>query len=310
MCLAICRTKSPKKKSRVAIPTKDNDPSKKSISHSRKKNFGTNNTGKKISVTSKFSTIVNFNGILESQSSQTSENNIYSLKRPRNKHAYSNIYIDDNSSVTPNKIESSDLIDSNKHAFFDTGLHHEDSIEEWLIKNGLPISVFHPLAIDKISDSSCDVPRSASSNITATVIHCQNTIPEAAKVHPSYEIATKKEPQTQLQNYVTDLPTLFQGLPCPNNTNSMMIVSSNLLNDDEVLSGGSRISSSVGETMIKTKQTSMEAKSINMVSVQPNFQMESFVNRSNSADRDDDPLRTDLLPGEILPSIDDALWAL
>jgi len=65
----------------------------------------------------------------------------------------------------------------------------------------------------------------------------------------------------------------------------MMIMSSNSMNEDELLSGGSRASSIVGETM-------------------------SYFNRANSADRDDDPLRTDLLPGEILPSIDDAHWAL
>jgi len=266
LCLAISRTKSPKRRSRVAIPTKNDDPNKKSVSNSRKKNFGSNDTDEKIAVLSKSSTIVNFNGILESQqSSHTSENNIYSLKRPLHKHTYSNIYINDNSSVTPNKIESFDLIDSNKHTSFDTASHHEDSIEEWLIKNSVPISVFHPLVMDEISNSSCDVNRSASSNITATAIHFQNTIPQDVELHPSYEIG---------------IPPL-----CPDSVNSMMIMSSNSMNEDELFSGGSRASSIVGETM-------------------------SHFNRANSAYRDDDPLRTDLLPGEILPSIDDAHWAL
>jgi len=182
LCLAISRTKSPKRRSRVAIPTKNDGPNKKSISHSRKKSFGINDSGEKIAVLSNSSTTVNFNGILESQQSlHTSENNIYSLKRPLHKHTYSNIYIDDNSSVTPNKIESSDLIGSNKHTSFDNASHHEDSIEEWLIKNSVPISVFYPLAIDEISNSY--VNRSASSNITATTIHFQNTIPRDVKLH-------------------------------------------------------------------------------------------------------------------------------
>jgi len=258
LCLDISRTKS-RKRSQV----------------------DSNNTDMKIFVPSNSSTTVNVNGMLESQqSSHTSEDN--SLKRPLHKHTHSKIYIDDNSSVIPKKIDSSDLIVSNKYSSLDTSQHPEDSIEEWLIKNGVSISVFHPVTIDKISNCSCDVPRLASSHITTSVIHCQDTIPQTGKLYPSYDIARRKEPETHS------------------------------INGDKVFWGGngSRSRSIGDETVTKTKQTFLEIESISSVSVPLSLQDELHFNRSNFADRDDYPLRTDLLPGEILPSIDDALWAL
>jgi hypothetical protein len=221
---------------------------------------------------------VNNDGGGESQSQQSSHlvsaNNSFTMKRPlHNPTSNSNNINGVNSLASPSKIGSSSGLTFGSAR----GLHHEESIAdtcEWLIKNGVPISAFDPVAIafdpvtiDDISNSTCNVPRSANAGC--------------------------------------DITSLFSGGSPSSNYRMEMMTTSRSINEDST-----RNSSSI---MTNTQQaTPLEVLSLNPVSVSPSYQVESHFNISYSTtdSREEYPLRTDLLPGEMLPSIDDALWAL
>jgi len=262
LSLTISRTKAPKR-SRI-VPTKSADPNKKFVSNTRKRNNIDTNT---------------VNGGGESQSQQSShilsDDNIFSMKRPLHNPTSSNSNINgnNNSLASPSKVGST----SGLTFGCGKGLHHEEAIAdtcEWLIKNGVPISAFDPVAIafdpvtiDDISNSTCNVPRSANAGC--------------------------------------DITSLFSGGSPSSNYRMEMMTTSRSINEDST-----RNSSSI---MTNTQQaTPIEVLSLNPVSVSPSYQIESHYNISYSAtdSREEYPLRTDLLPGEMLPSIDDALWAL
>jgi len=262
LSLTISRTKAPKR-SRI-VPTKSDDPNKKFVSNSRKRNNIDTNT---------------VNGGGESQSQQSShilsDDNIFSMKRPLHNPTSSNSNINgnNNSLASPSKVGSTSGLTFGSGK----GLHHEEAIAdtcEWLIKNGVPISAFDPVAIafdpvtiDDISNSTCNVPRSANAGC--------------------------------------DITSLFSGGSPSSNYRMEMMTSSRSINEDST-----RNSSSI---MTNTQQaTPIEVLSLNPVSVSPSYQIESHYNISYSTtdSREEYPLRTDLLPGEMLPSIDDALWAL
>jgi len=262
LSLTISRTKAPKR-SRI-VPTKSDDPNKKFVSNTRKRNNIDTNT-------------VNSGG--ESQSQQSShilsDDNIFSMKRPLHNPTSSNSNINgnNNSLASPSKVGSTSGLTFGSGK----GLHHEEAIAdtcEWLIKNGVPISAFDPVAIafdpvtiDDISNSTCNVPRSANAGC--------------------------------------DITSLFSGGSPSSNYRMEMMTTSRSINEDST-----RNSSSI---MTNTQQaTPIEVLSLNPVSVSPSYQIESHYNISYSTtdSREEYPLRTDLLPGEMLPSIDDALWAL
>ena len=219
------------------------------------------------------------NGGGESQSQQSShilsDDNIFSMKRPLHNPTSSNSNINgnNNSLASPSKVGSTSGLTFGSGK----GLHHEEAIAdtcEWLIKNGVPISAFDPVAIafdpvtiDDISNSACNVPRSANAGC--------------------------------------DITSLFSGGSPSSNYRMEMMTTSRSINEDST-----RNSSSI---MTNTQQaTPIEVLSLNPVSVSPSYQIESHYNISYSTtdSREEYPLRTDLLPGEMLPSIDDALWAL
>jgi len=262
LSLTISRTKAPKR-SRI-VPTKSDDPNKKFVSNTRKRNNIDTNT---------------VNGGGESQSQQSShilsDDNIFSMKRPLHNPTSSNSNINgnNNSLASPSKVGSTSGLTFGSGK----GLHHEEAIAdtcEWLIKNGVPISAFDPVAIafdpvtiDDISSSTCNVPRSANAGC--------------------------------------DITSLFSGGSPSSNYRMEMMTTSRSINEDST-----RNSSSI---MTNTQQaTPIEVLSLNPVSVSPSYQIESHYNISYSTtdSREEYPLRTDLLPGEMLPSIDDALWAL
>jgi len=262
LSLTISRTKAPKR-SRI-VPTKSDDPNKKFVSNTRKRNNIDTNT---------------VNGGGESQSQQSShilsDDNIFSMKRPLHNPTSSNSNINgnNNSLASPSKVGSTSGLTFGSGK----GLHHEEAIAdtcEWLIKNGVPISAFDPVAIafdpvtiDDISNSTCNVPRSANAGC--------------------------------------DITSLFSGGSPSSNYRMEMMTTSRSINEDST-----RNSSSI---MTNTQQaTPIEVLSLNPVSVSPSYQIESHYNISYSTtdSREEYPLRTDLLPGEMLPSIDDALWAL
>lgn len=262
LSLTISRTKAPKR-SRI-VPTKSDDPNKKFVSNTRKRNNIDTNT-------------VNSGG--ESQSQQSShilsDDNIFSMKRPLHNPTSSNSNINgnNNSLASPSKVGSTSGLTFGSGK----GLHHEEAIAdtcEWLIKNGVPISAFDPVAIafdpvtiDDISNSTCTVPRSANAGC--------------------------------------DITSLFSGGSPSSNYRMEMMTTSRSISEDST-----RNSSSI---MTNTQQaTPIEVLSLNPVSVSPSYQIESHYNISYSTtdSREEYPLRTDLLPGEMLPSIDDALWAL
>lgn len=262
LSLTISRTKAPKR-SRI-VPTKSDDPNKKFVSNTRKRNNIKTNT---------------VNGGGESQSQQSShilsDDNIFSMKRPLHNPTSSNSNINgnNNSLASPSKVGSTSGLTFGSGK----GLHHEEAIAdtcEWLIKNGVPISAFDPVAIafdpvtiDDISNSTCNVPRSANAGC--------------------------------------DITSLFSGGSPSSNYRMEMMTTSRSINEDST-----RNSSSI---MTNTQQaTPIEVLSLNPVSVSPSYQIESHYNISYSTtdSREEYPLRTDLLPGEMLPSIDDALWAL
>jgi len=262
LSLTISRTKAPKR-SRI-VPTKSDDPNKKFVSSTRKRNNIDTNT---------------VNGGGESQSQQSShilsDDNIFSMKRPLHNPTSSNSNINgnNNSLASPSKVGSTSGLTFGSGK----GLHHEEAIAdtcEWLIKNGVPISAFDPVAIafdpvtiDDISNSTCNVPRSANAGC--------------------------------------DITSLFSGGSPSSNYRMEMMTTSRSINEDST-----RNSSSI---MTNTQQaTPIEVLSLNPVSVSPSYQIESHYNISYSTtdSREEYPLRTDLLPGEMLPSIDDALWAL
>jgi len=262
LSLTISRTKAPKR-SRI-VPTKSDDPNKKFVSNTRKRNNIDTNT-------------VNSGG--ESQSQQSShilsDDNIFSMKRPLHNPTSSNSNINgnNNSLASPSKVGSTSGLTFGSGK----GLHHEEAIAdtcEWLIKNGVPISAFDPVAIafdpvtiDDISNSTCNVPRSANAGC--------------------------------------DITSLFSGGSPSSNYRMEMMTTSRSISEDST-----RNSSSI---MTNTQQaTPIEVLSLNPVSVSPSYQIESHYNISYSTtdSREEYPLRTDLLPGEMLPSIDDALWAL
>jgi len=220
---------------------------------------------------------VNNDGGGESQSQQSSHlvsaNNSFTMKRPlHNPTSNSNNINGVNSLASPSKIGSSSGLTFGSAR----GLHHEESIAdtcEWLIKNGVPISAFDPVAIafdpvtiDDISNSTCNVPRSANAGC--------------------------------------DITSLFSGgSPNSNNRMEMMTTSRSSINE------GYNRSSSI---MTNTQQTTpLEVRSLDPVSVSPSFPESHFnISYSTTDSREEYPLRTDLLPGEMLPSIDDVLWAL
>jgi len=262
LSLTISRTKAPKR-SRI-VPTKSDDPNKKFVSNTRKRNNIDTNT---------------VNGGGESQSQQSShilsDDNIFSMKRPLHNPTSSNSNINgnNNSLASPSKVGSTSGLTFGSGK----GLHHEEAIAdtcEWLIKNGVPISAFDPVAIafdpvtiDDISNSTCNVPRSANAGC--------------------------------------DITSLFSGGSPSSNYRMEMMTTSRSISEDST-----RNSSSI---MTNTQQaTPIEVLSLNPVSVSPSYQIESHYNISYSTtdSREEYPLRTDLLPGEMLPSIDDALWAL
>lgn len=285
LCLSIARTKAPKRSRTTPTIRKNKTFSQKMPAfHSRQSNNtrahneGMNNRNLSTAPVSNIERppiTISPTIFDDVQSSLIPENNV-SMKRPLHEATVSSVISLDGPSSSEVSSLTSQYKGTNNASFpqqLKSHLQLEGSIADtcrWLINAGVPVSAFDPVAIGDISHSTFAVPQIVSST----------------PFPPS--ITT---PQQQSVTTETVTRNLY-----PSNTETTAVERNN---ETEPLpfNNGIAASGEIHSLLSAVSQTH------HLESLASTFQ-------EGGSLFDNDPLLTDLLPGEHLPMVDDSLWAL
>jgi len=285
LCLSIARTKAPKRSRTTPTIRKNKTFSQKMPAfHSRQSNNtrahneGMNNRNLSTAPVSNIERppiTISPTIFDDVQSSLIPENNV-SMKRPLHEATVSSVISLDGPSSSDVSSLTSQYEGTNNASFpqqLKSHLQLEGSIADtcrWLINAGVPVSAFDPVAIGDISHSTFAVPQIVSST----------------PFPPS--ITT---PQQQSVTTETVTRNLY-----PSNTETTSVERNN---EAEPLpfNNGIAASGEIHSLLSAVSQTH------HLESLASTFQ-------EGGSLFDNDPLLTDLLPGEHLPMVDDSLWAL
>jgi len=285
LCLSIARTKAPKRSRTTPTIRKNKTFSQKMPAfHSRQSNNtrahneGMNNRNLSTAPVSNIERppiTISPTIFDDVQSSLIPENNV-SMKRPLHEATVSSVISLDGPSSSDVSSLTSQYKGTNNASFpqqLKSHLQLEGSIADtcrWLINAGVPVSAFDPVAIGDISHSTFAVPQIVSST----------------PFPPS--ITT---PQQQSVTTETVTRNLY-----PSNTETTSVERNN---EAEPLpfNNGIAASGEIHSLLSAVSQTH------HLESLASTFQ-------EGGSLFDNDPLLTDLLPGEHLPMVDDSLWAL